>query len=169
MEKSKDLLKSAFNIITEIKDDEVNKESLNEVNGTNIFGAKSSALIDKFIAHYKIRNDHNRVLRILFFSFSFFLILAVVAAFVAFIIIVANFGVINVEAAVSICGVCGTVLTTLIVLPKLVGKNLFPETEDKEILKFVKEMNETELEFAKLMTKLETKDNITQEKSDCKK
>lgn len=152
MEKNEELLNSEFNTIEEIKDESVNRRSADEAN-KNLFGAKSSALIGKFVEHYGKRNHQNRHLRVWFFSFSFFLIFSVVGAFVAFIIIMALNDNINVEAAVSICGVCVTVLTTLIVLPKMVGRNLFPTTEDKEILRFVKQMNVTELEFAKLNAK----------------
>lgn len=149
MQKEDQLLNKKFQVNNEEVDEEVNYNSYKELD-SNVFGKKSSVIIDAFVAHYKKRNKHNRTLRILFFSLSFFFLFTLIGSLASFFIIVALMGEINVEAVISIIGAYGTILTAIIVLPKIVGKNLFPETEDKEILGFVKEMNKTELEFDKM-------------------
>lgn len=141
------LLKISFHDSSKETNESVNESSQDYL--SNIFGHKSSELIGKFVDHYDKRNKHNRGLRIGFFIMSFLALFLVIGALATFSILVAVSGTMNVEAVVSIVGACGTIITSVIFLPKIVGKNLFPEKEDKEILSFVQEMNKTELEFYK--------------------
>lgn len=130
----------------------------------NALGEKSQGLIDKFVDHYEKRNNHNRGMRIAFFAISFLIILAIIGTFSTVSILIAIKESINVEGVVAICSACATILTSVLVLPHLVGKNLFPEKEDEQILTFVKEMNQTELQFAKV--KLEEKNTFEKKKTE---
>lgn len=168
MQKKKSLLGQGFEIKGSVGSQETDDAAKDELYPPNPFRDKSGKLIGKFVDHYEKRSKHNRVMRIIFFSLSFFALLVIIGVCSVVSILAAAKETINVEAVVAIIGAGATMLTSILVLPKMVGRNLFPDKEDKEILKFVKDMNKTELGFMKVRnhagTDMQEHQNLQKEK-----
>ena len=163
MQKKNSLLDQNFNIEKIVGSNETDNEAKGELEPQNPFRINSGILIEKFVDHYEKRCKQNRVLRVIFFVLSFLSLLAIICVFSAVAILASSKETINVEAVISIIGSGATMLTSILVLPKMVGKNLFPEKEDNEILNFVKQMNETELGFMRV------RNHVDDENQDLKK
>ena len=145
MEKESSLFDQNFKIKQSVESKDADESAKREIQSGSV-KEHSKDLIDKFVAHYEKRSAHNRVLRIIFFSLSFLVLFAIVAVFAVVAILAAMKETINVEAVIAIIGSGATMLTSVLVLPKMVGRNLFPDKEDSEILQFVRDMNNAENE-----------------------
>lgn len=102
----------------------------------NLFSERislSDAELDFLFKIYNEKHKHNLILRIWYFIISFVVLLTVIIVFATVALIAACKETINIEGAISICVSCSTVLSSIIVLPKLIGKNLFPEKEKDDI------------------------------------
>ncbi len=112
--------------------------------------------IANFNDHYRYRNKHNRWMKIWFFSLAFFcLIGALVLCFYIVIKLLNNEG-FTIEHLAGIIAALGTFLTSLLVLPKMIGTYLYPNNktkdEDEAILKFISEMRHEDISEKKIGT-----------------
>lgn len=104
-------------------------------------------LIDNFNEHYKARNKHNRGMKIAFFVLAF--VSLMIALIMCFYMVykMLDSDTFTWEYLAGIIGALGTFLTSLLVLPKMIGDYLFPNNgkdEDQALLQFIQYMRNAE-------------------------
>jgi len=93
---------------------------------------KITQLVDSLVSDLTESRGHRRCYRMWFFAISMFVFVAVLV--ISAIAIIGS----NDEIAVVIGGFA-TILSTVIALPLLIGKNLFPEKDDDKAIELIKE------------------------------
>lgn len=103
-----------------------------------------SDLLDNYIASYKSKTARNKVYKLIFYIVTMFSFVALIGGAVTALIIAAcSDAEIGGKITIAV-GSIATVLSTIIVLPKIIAVHLFPTCEDKDMIELVKNMQEND-------------------------
>ena len=92
-----------------------------------------TGLVQSYGEYYSKKNKINIILRILYFSFSFGLLFLIICGMIAVSVLICIFVKNNIAIGAGIVTSIGGAVTAILVLPKIIGRYLFPLDEDKYI------------------------------------
>lgn len=147
----------------------VKKESKEEIKkDSGAASDKYSAIIGVYKEQLEKRSKQNLALKVAFFVISFSCLVASIVLCFIIVISVLQSPTFNAEVLVAILGSLATFITSMLLLPKIIGKYLYPNNEDEKMLEFIKAMRGYENDLAhdeqmkaihELKTDVSTKEN----------
>lgn len=103
-------------------------------------------LLTNYNDHYRKRNEQNRILKTWFFILTFGLVIGICILLAVLCIILAKRGLETAGQIGVVITAVGSILSSIIILPTIIAKYLFPPKEDSEILDVVKAMRKEDKE-----------------------
>jgi hypothetical protein len=101
--------------------------------------------IEGYSEHFKEKSEQNRTLKNWFFGLTFGLIFAMIIVLATVSIILVAHGISDFSQSSIIISSLASTLTTIILLPWIIGSYLFPKKEDDELLKYMVNMKKEDL------------------------
>ncbi len=128
--------------------DEINYQPiLSEEEASNPLDVRDKSytdLVDSYTQYYKSKSEVNISLRKSFLYFSFILLTVLILACIGLSVLVC-FLVENVVASmVTIISGLASIATSILILPRIIGKYLFPEDEDSAIKDLILHFKDTD-------------------------
>lgn len=99
-----------------------------------------SELLEKYISSYENKAKCNKIYKLVFFIISLVVFLGIIAAsFISFFIVVNKLNPSLTDFSV-VFGAASSVISSIIILPKIIAEHLFPTNEDENMIDMVKNM-----------------------------
>lgn len=114
-----------------------------------------SKLLENYIDIYNRKAKANSIYKLFFFIVTILMMIALVGFPIAFMLIMAIRGDYRWEAVGVIVGGVASMITAVIVLPKIIAEHLFPTKEDENMIEMVKNM---QLNDSKIRSSLDEMD-----------
>lgn len=92
-----------------------------------------TAIVHSYVDYYQKKSKNNLTLRNLFFWFSFGLLLCVIAGMILSVVFLCKSCDDMIAMAVGIVASFAGTVASILILPKIIGKYLFPPNEDKHM------------------------------------
>ncbi len=99
-------------------------------------------IVEEYQKQLEKRNKQNRAMKWAFFIISFACLIATIVLCYIIIINLIHKDGFAIETLVAILGSLGTFLTSMLLLPKIIGKYLYPPNEDDKMLQFIISMRD---------------------------
>lgn len=99
-----------------------------------------SELLDKYIDIYETNSNQKQKYKKVFFIVVLFMFIAIVVVSIIFMFLVITLDKSIAQIITVALGSFGSMLSAMIVLPKIIAKHLFPKDEESHILEMVKNM-----------------------------
>lgn len=103
-----------------------------------------TALLNAYVKDYDVRHKSNRGYKKIFFWFVILIFACTITGSVITLITLAARGMENPSVIAVALSAFGTILSALIIIPKIIAKYLFPANEDDKVTEMVKTMQEND-------------------------
>ena len=128
------------NNLSKIEEETITRQSRQELSA-NRYNSYNE-LLASFVEHYGKKSRQIRGMKIAYFAIAFSILLILLGIMFTVCIVIMRNGHFGVNEVIALISAFTAIVSSILVLPKIIGKHLFPDAEDREILDFLKSLIE---------------------------
>lgn len=113
----------------------------------NIRDELYTLMLQQYLEEHKSKARHNKWYKGIFFFVTILILLVLVGAPMAAMILIAMKERIELADIALVISGLGGIITSIIVLPKIIAEHLFPTDEDQNMIELVKKMQDNDAEI----------------------
>jgi len=152
MDKYEDIFNKNVEILaaTELKENSLSEnDAIGLLNRDNLY----TALLTAYVAEFEIRHRNNRRYKLFFFIIVMSIFCIAILGAIAAIVVLAVSGGAGTGGLVVAVTSFGTILSSLIIIPKIIAQYLFPLDEDQKVAEIVGTLQQNDANIRQLQHK----------------
>lgn len=104
-------------------------------------------MLQQYLNVHKSKANHNKVYKGIFFVVTMLILLVLIGAPMAAMILIAMKDQVKLADIALVVSGLGGIITSIIVLPKIIAEHLFPTDEDQNMIELVKKMQDNDAQI----------------------